>query len=80
MLTMLGEFIILREVWGRDVVAEAEVEGLGDPWPEATALLLPDSGAEVATAPSVSTSYYKGYVRKIKRWNYFSEASATTLP
>ena len=60
MLTTLGELMRLREVWERDGEAEAEVEALGDSWPEGTALLLPDSGAEVATAPSVSTSYYRG--------------------
>ena len=58
MLTTLGELMRLREVWERD--GEAEAEALGDSWPEGTALLLPDSGAEVATAPSVSTSYYGG--------------------
>ena len=57
MLTTLGDLMRLREVWGRDGVVEAEVEALGDSCPEGTALLLPDSGAEVATAPSVSTSY-----------------------
>ena len=58
MLIDVCELMRLREVWGWDGVEE--VEALGDSWPAGTALLPPDTGAEVAIAPSVSTSYCMG--------------------